>query len=81
MSSKIILSHPLVKNCEDAQSLSFDDYKYHVTFKDGYRMKGYDTHSKNFTSVKDFLNMKHNLEPCPEDCHCEFIKNKKGESK
>ena len=25
MTSKIILSHPLVENCEDAQSLFFDD--------------------------------------------------------
>lgn len=77
MTSKIILRHPLVKNCEDAQTLYFDEpYKYHVTFKDGYRMGGYDTHVKNFTSVKDFLDMKHNIEPCPKDCHCDFIKNK-----
>ena len=82
MTSKIILNHSLVENCEDAQSLFFDEpYKYHVTFKDGYRMGGYDTHSKNFTSVKEFLNMKHRIEPCPKDCHCDFMKDKMGESK
>ena len=81
MTSKTILKHPLVIDCEDAVSIGFLDYKYTATFKEGYRMGGYDTHQKNFLSVQDFLNMKHNIEPCPEDCHCEFMKKKRGESK
>jgi hypothetical protein len=74
VTSKTILKHPLVINCEDAGFIGFYDYKYHVTFKKGYRMSGYDTHSKNFLSVQDFLNMKHRIEPCPKSCYCGFGK-------
>ena len=68
---KTIMKHPLVELCVDAAGEFFDEeYKWTVFFVEGYRMAGYDTHSKNFTSVKDFKDSACFIERCPEDCDC-----------
>jgi len=68
---KTIMKHPLVELCVDAAGEFFDEeYKWTVFFVEGYRMAGYDTHSKNFTSVKDFKDSACFIERCPKDCDC-----------
>jgi len=69
--NKTIMKHPLVELCVDAKGEGYDEeYKWTVFFIEGYRIGGWDTHSKNFTSVKDFKKSAGLIERCPHDCHC-----------
>lgn len=69
--SKTIMKHPLVELCVDAASEGFgEEYKWTVFFVEGYRISGWDTHFKNFRSVRHFKESASFIERCPEDCHC-----------
>ena len=69
--SKTIMKHPLVELCVDADGEGFDEeYKWTVWFIEGYRISGWDTHFKNFRSVRDFKESACFIERCPPDCYC-----------
>ena len=69
--NKTIMKHPLVELCVDAKGEGYDEeYKWTVFFIEGYRISGWETHSKNFTSVKDFKESAGLIERCPHDCNC-----------
>ena len=71
--SKTIMKHPLVELCVDAAGEGFcEEYKWTVYFIEGYRIGGWETHIKNFTSVKDFKETARFIERCPPDCDCGY---------
>ena len=69
---KTILRNKYVAVVELAGS-DMPDYKYTVILKKGYRFWGYETHTKNVTSIAHFLSMASTIEPCPDDCHCKQL--------
>ena len=69
--SKTIMKHPLVELCVDAAGEGFcEEYKWTVYFIEGYRIGGWETHFKNFRSVRDFKESACFIERCPPDCDC-----------
>ena len=68
---KTIMKHPLVELCVDAAGEGFcEEYKWTVYFIEGYRIGGWETHFKNFRSVRDFKESACFIERCPPDCDC-----------
>ena len=43
-------------------------YKWEVILEPGYRMSGYETHTKHLENLEDYY--MHTIEPCPKDCNC-----------
>jgi len=44
------------------------EYQWEMILAPGYRMSGYETHTKHLRYVEDYY--MHTIEPCPKDCDC-----------
>ena len=44
------------------------EYKWEVVLEPGYRVEGYETHTKHLANLEDYYS--YSIEPCPKDCNC-----------
>jgi len=63
-----ILKDEGVKEIIPASGTDPQEYKWELILKPGYRVEGYETHTKHLFNLKDYYN--HTIEPCPKDCGC-----------